>query len=155
MENRWLYLLLGVVVVIWVGSLVALYPRIPDTIPVHFNAAGIPDDWGPKRTVWIIPAMGTALAFLLLWLPARASGLMNYPIRLTEENRQKQQWLAVRFLRVTAGLILLLFIYISWTMVRVTWTADGQTPLGPVPWIFLGAILLNMAVYFWFSWRNR
>ncbi len=47
----------------------ALYPRMPDPVPVHFDAAGVVDDWMDKG--WQVVAMPLAVqAFMALCLTA-------------------------------------------------------------------------------------
>lgn len=46
-----------------------LYPGLPETIPVHFNASGIADRFGPKSSIWvhisILFVVGIAVYFLI------------------------------------------------------------------------------------------
>jgi uncharacterized membrane protein len=47
-----------------------LYPTLPDTVPIHFNAAGQPDDWGPKwLNAFLLPVISMGLYFVLLAVP--------------------------------------------------------------------------------------
>ncbi len=47
-----------------VGFLSYRFPALPLLVPLHFNAAGVPDRFGPRSTLFIIPLIGL-LAFLL------------------------------------------------------------------------------------------
>jgi hypothetical protein len=54
--------------VVALGALVAMFAMlamysdlVPERIPVHFDAAGHPDRWGGKDTLWIFPAMGAVI----------------------------------------------------------------------------------------------
>jgi uncharacterized membrane protein len=43
---------------------------MPDTVPIHFNAEGIADDWGAKWiNAFILPSIGVAIYLLLLLIP--------------------------------------------------------------------------------------
>ncbi len=33
------------------------YPRLPEQIPIHFNAQGIPDNYGSPLTIFLLPAI--------------------------------------------------------------------------------------------------
>jgi uncharacterized membrane protein len=33
------------------------YPRLPEQIPIHFNAQGIPDGYGSPLTIFLLPAI--------------------------------------------------------------------------------------------------
>jgi hypothetical protein len=41
-----------------IGLLTAMYPSLDPLIPLHFNAAGIPDRYGPKVQIFITPLIG-------------------------------------------------------------------------------------------------
>jgi len=46
------------------------YPRLPEQVPSHWNAAGQVDDSMPRSTaVYLLPALGLGLGLLLLYLP--------------------------------------------------------------------------------------
>lgn len=43
-------------------AMLALYSDIvPNRIPIHWDAAGAPDRWGSKETLWIFPMVGAAV----------------------------------------------------------------------------------------------
>lgn len=37
---------------------IVLWPELPDQIPSHFGALGIPDAWSSKMSIWLLPGMG-------------------------------------------------------------------------------------------------
>ena len=54
----------------WALALV-LYPRLPDRVPTHWNAAGRPDGWGPPLLpTFLFPAVMLGLVALFAVLPA-------------------------------------------------------------------------------------
>ncbi len=46
--------------------LAIIYGDLPDTIPTHWNAQGVVDGYGNKKTLWMIPIMMTGLIYVLL-----------------------------------------------------------------------------------------
>lgn len=44
------------------------YGELPAEIPIHYNAAGVPDGYGEKQDVWALPAIAIALFGGLLTL---------------------------------------------------------------------------------------
>ncbi len=47
------------------------YPRLPDPMPIHWNAAGQADDWASRQVgAWLMPLAMLAVYLLLLALPA-------------------------------------------------------------------------------------
>ena len=57
-------LLLGAVLVITV----ALYSRLPDRLPTHWNYQGAVDQYGPRWTVWILPGVMAAILISFWWV---------------------------------------------------------------------------------------
>lgn len=67
MNRRWLGPVL--LVAMW-GFALAVYPRLPDTIPIHWNASGEVDGWAGKWPMAFgLPATATGVWLLLLFLP--------------------------------------------------------------------------------------
>jgi uncharacterized membrane protein len=103
------------------------YNRLPERIPVHFNAAGTPDGFGSRSSLFILPATGLFM-YLLLTVLAAFPHIFNFPVTITPENAEVQYRLATRLLRILKTVILILFSFISWMSVR---TATGNaTGLG-------------------------
>lgn len=48
-----------------------LYPKLPDTIPTHFDLKGNPDDYGSKQTIFTLPAVASLLWALLRFVKPR------------------------------------------------------------------------------------
>jgi uncharacterized membrane protein len=60
----------------------SVYGDLPARIPTHFNAAGVPDAFGPRSRWWLLPALSVASTALgvgiALMLPRRPD-LLNLP----------------------------------------------------------------------------
>ena len=72
---------LGILAVMLGGSL-ALWPRIPDRVPTHFDLYGCPDGWSGRGTWWALPAVAVGLSlfmFGIAWLIRRYPHLINIP----------------------------------------------------------------------------
>ena len=80
------------------GFVIYHYQSLPDTIPVHFNAAGEADDYGGKMTIIILPAIAT-LTYLLIFFLGKYPHLHNYMVNITEENAERNYRLSTRLLR--------------------------------------------------------
>jgi uncharacterized membrane protein len=66
MKSRWTAPLL--VAAMWAFAL-AVYPRLPDRIPTHWNLHGVADGWGGRNSAFLFPAIGTGMALLMAVLP--------------------------------------------------------------------------------------
>ena len=80
--TRVLLVLTALVVVAHLTFAAAVYGALPAQIPTHFNAAGIPDGFGPRSSWWFLPVVNVLSAALTLGvtllLPNRPS-LLNLP----------------------------------------------------------------------------
>jgi uncharacterized membrane protein len=99
------------------------YSSLPDTIPSHFNAAGQPDDYGGKGTLWMLPATGLFF-FILMTIVEQFPQIYNYPVEITEENAERQYRNAVRLIRLLKTLILIIFSFLSFKTIQ---TAAGKS----------------------------
>jgi len=62
-------------------SLVAaalLYPRLPEEIPIHFNVAGVPDNYSGRWFIFVIPLISVALLLMAELLPRIDPRHANY-----------------------------------------------------------------------------
>jgi uncharacterized membrane protein len=129
------------VVVIGMFLLAAFsYADLPDKIPVHFNAKGEADGYGPKSTIWILPILTAVMAIAMNFV-SKIPHTYNFPSKITEENAPRMYAIASRmmvFLNfITAGI----FAYILWGSIR---KAQGQME-GLGSW-FLITTLLGMGI---------
>nr|WP_293834956.1 SdpI family protein [uncultured Arsenicibacter sp.] len=66
-SHEWLILILMVAPFIYLGT---LYNNLPERVPFHYNAEGIPDDYGPKYGLVLLFGGITAfLYFLFRYIP--------------------------------------------------------------------------------------
>src|SRR5262249_43548826 len=63
------WIIATVVIVLTVGLTASVYPSLPERIPIHWNAAGEIDGWGPKVWAWLTPAIMIGMLGLLRLLP--------------------------------------------------------------------------------------
>jgi uncharacterized membrane protein len=78
----------AIMLLTYIIVLISIWSRIPDTVPTHFNAAGVADSYGSKRNLVFEPVLA---AFLLLFLSLmeRIPAIWNFPVAVTEENRER------------------------------------------------------------------
>lgn len=83
----------------WILTLNA-YQYLPETIATHFDMNGQADDFGSKKNLFILPAIGTLL-YAGLFILSRKPHLFNFPFHITEENAADAYQAAARALRLT------------------------------------------------------
>lgn len=126
---------------VW-GLAAAWWPTLPAEIPLHFDAAGVPDRWGPASAAnwFMLPFIATWMTMFVggiaVFLPALARhwpGIVNVP--------QKKRWVMlppeerirtaepVRWLLAAVGLLVNgLFVWILWS---TRWVAMDPDPANP------------------------
>ena len=105
------------------GVLGYFYPRLPEMLPVHWNAAGEVDRWARKSlsSVFFLPALGVYLqVFFFVLKRDLVQAKMTLPATNTEEYlRGKERFLAanIRLIDLVRAVIAALFFAISWLTV--------------------------------------
>ena len=75
-------------ILVYVMYLVATWGNLPERVPIHFNAHGIPDRYGKKGSLLLEPILGLLILALLMFCQ-RFPQWWNYPVEVTEENRER------------------------------------------------------------------
>jgi uncharacterized membrane protein len=152
--NRRLIVILSAwaAVLLWAAADLAYhYPRLPESVAVHFNVSGVPDRWSPKSeflTTWVVLLLVLAglfagLRVLLRFLPA---GCINLP--------RREYWLAperAAYTRAVVGdLVLALGVVIlasisalNHVMLRANLRENPD--LGLWPWLIMATTLVVIA----------
>lgn len=120
-----------VAIALMVGGFILVvvsWASLPARIPIHWNAAGEVDGWGPRGVIWLLPAIGLLLVGGLLAV-MRVPWLANVPVTITERNAAAQYGLIVRLLAVlSAGVASIFFILVVET---IQTARGGGDLLGP------------------------
>jgi hypothetical protein len=56
-------------------------PILPTEVPIHFNFGGVPDRWGPRAWIWLLPVLGGG-QYLLLTILADQPNLAPHRLLL-------------------------------------------------------------------------
>ena len=68
----------GLLLFCWL-TVIRSYPALPPVIPMHFDAAGRPDNWGAKGGIWVLPVLASLLYGLFTLLHLFADRLPQRP----------------------------------------------------------------------------
>ena len=132
LQGGCLLLLLGLPVIYW--------GQLPEVIPIHYGANGLPDGFGPKSSLWALAFIG-GLLFGVLQGINRYPQYFNYPRPIPEEKKVEVYRQAQRVIKLLSLYVLGLFTYIQWQTIRV---AIGQAEgLGSafLPVVFLPVVV--------------
>lgn len=94
------------------------YYELPEQIPVHFNLAGIPDDYGSRSRILVLPLVAIII-YGLLFLKHRFQHLIRFPVPVTPENRFKLLRLTYQMFRMIRLSVAILFLVMIVSTVQV------------------------------------
>lgn len=140
--------LAGAGLLLLVGTLLEQWPSLPARVPEHFAWSGIPDRFGPRSTLLILPTLAIVLYLGLTFL-ARFPQTFNYPVKITELNRSAVERLGVGLVGWLKTVLMWLF---AWLTIAVTQVSTGRaSALSPAfTLIALGAVAVTIIVF----WRR-
>ena len=89
--NRQLFFTLDVLSLACIAFMLAsglfYYGSLPEQMPIHFNAGGQADDYGPRAMIFLLPGIAIATS-VLVGLIGRDPNNYNFPVKVTDENRE-------------------------------------------------------------------
>jgi uncharacterized membrane protein len=103
------------------------YNDLPESIPSHFNAAGQPDDFSSKSSLWFLP-ITSVFMYLLMTVIEAFPHIYNFPVEITPENALTQYRIATRLIRILKTVIIVIFSFISFQTIKTA--TGGATGLG-------------------------
>ncbi|MDV8001653.1 DUF1648 domain-containing protein [Rhodococcus sp. IEGM 1408] len=147
---RWILVLVAGLVAVWLAVLAWQVQVLPERVPTHFGAGGVPDGWSSKSGAIAFSTLGPLL--FALPLPLMSLLVLRWPAGINAPNRQ--WWTATaprlrrfeRLLRedlwLIAAVMLVMFIGIQVGISEAARTPEGRMPgvwlVGPVTVVFVG-----------------
>ncbi|MGA7339933.1 MAG: DUF1648 domain-containing protein [Terracidiphilus sp.] len=92
--------------------------RLPDRIPTHFNAAGRANAWGSPYMLLVIPLIA-ATVYVLMTLVSRYPTAFNYPVRVTPQNQQRLEDLALGMTVWLKTEVVSFLAWMQWNVIRL------------------------------------
>jgi uncharacterized membrane protein len=137
---------------IWMMMLY-FYPKLPYTIPIHFDSAGKIDGYGHKIIIIFEPIVAS-IFFIGLSILNKYPHIFNYSSKINLENAPYQYRLATRLIRYIKLVIVLLFAFIMYTSIQSAYTQTDGDGLILLP-IFLALIIIPNLVVLIKSTQNK
>ena len=131
------------IIALWAITL-SYFFKLPDTIPTHFDAAGVPNGHGDKWMFMLMPGIGTIL-FIAMSILVHYPHLFNFPTKLTAENAPRLYQLGIRLISLLKLNLCVVFSLMTWMTAA---TALGNA-VGLGVWLLpfaLGLILVPIVV---------
>lgn len=122
---------------------------LPDIIPTHFNFEGVPNDYGSKNTLWVVPGVSVFI-YMITGLISSYPNLYNYPSE--KADKEGQYKLGSKLVRSLRAWILLFIAILGYMMI---YSAKSGTAKG-AGW-FIGIMLTVIAahlIWFFRQWKK-
>ncbi len=120
--------------------------RVPDQIPIHFDLAGHPDAWGSPLSLLLLPIIALFL-YAIITAVSRFPSAFNYPTRVTAQNRERLQQIALNMMAWIKAELCCLFAVIQYATIDTARHArNGLSPvLMPVALVIVfGTIVVHV-----------
>ncbi|KAA3640306.1 MAG: DUF1648 domain-containing protein [Bacteroidetes bacterium] len=102
------------------------FGALPETIPHHFNAKGEPDSWGGKAIIFLAPGIALGTYLLFYFISKMSPDSYNYPVKITEENKEFQYAISRIMLKVMNLWTMILMAYITWAIIAEAGGLQGS-----------------------------
>ena len=99
--------LISILLILWSYTLLN-FNKLPKIIPIHFGFDGVPDNFGSKYFIFLLPILALLLYFFLGY---NVKEINNYPVEITKENKDAQ--LVIGILAVKTIIAYVLFIFFT------------------------------------------
>ena len=136
----------------FLGTAIYYFPKLPETIPTHFNGSGQPDGYSNKSSFWIMPGISVFI-YILLTVVNRFPHKFNYLVTITPQNALKQYTMGTRMIRFLKMIIVWMFLYIDLAIIQSTATEVIGLGLWFMP-VFLGSVFIPLIIYFMLSYKQ-
>jgi len=85
---------------------------LPDRIPTHFDVSGQPNGWGSPASLLLLPCIAV-FVYVLLTVVSLFPSSFNYPVRVTAQNRDRLQGIALSMMAWVKAELCCLFALIQ------------------------------------------
>ncbi|MCI3938186.1 DUF1648 domain-containing protein [Chryseobacterium aahli] len=115
---------LGLVIFLWWFT-IKNYKALPQRIPTHFDVEGKPDNFGNKKYAFFTPIL-SIIFYIGIFFLIRSPETANFPVEITDENRDVQFFIMNFFIRWLLLLICLIFLNNQDFTFRYTYDEDAK-----------------------------
>lgn len=130
------------------------FGSLPDSVPHHFNARGEPDSWGGKGIIFLGPGIALFTYLLLYFVSKSSPDTYNYPVKITEENKEYQYAISRIMLKIINLWTMMLMAYITWAIIAEAGGTRGALN-SIILWSLILGIFLITAFYIYLARKYR
>ncbi len=128
--------------------LVINWPQIPDQVPTHFGFNGEADAYGGKGTLIFMDILAWGL-LIGMTVISKYPNKMNYPVKVTEENKNRLYFLGIIMLEITK-----FFTGILFALIIICISLSANIPQAIVI-INLAALLISIGICMYLMYKYK
>lgn len=128
-------------IILVIGGTIIAWSNSPSVIPNHMDSMGNIKDYMTRNFLFFPSAIGVIISIIILIL-SRHPNLYNSGVEITDDNKERQYFLAGILVRVLNIEVLLIFAYIEYCIVMVKSCTIG-----------IGALTVIMIFTLWYYGR--
>ncbi len=140
------------IVAVW-GFTLSNYQSLPNTIPIHYNGAGVADGFGDKWIILTLPFIATVI-FVGLTVLNKYPHIFNYPTAITKDNALSQYRNATRLIRYLKVIIVVIFGLIAYQTISQANELSEGLGIWFLP-LILGLVFMPIIFYLIRSARSQ
>lgn len=134
----------GLAVAVAIGDVAMHWSSLPARIPVHFGAAGSPNEWGGRNMLLFLLAATVAMA-VLLTVAESYQRLINIPMKVDRDSPEVRRLLRSMAITMKAVITVSSVWIADLTMRTAVGEANGLG--GAFLPVFVGGVLLPVVYY--------
>jgi len=127
-----------------VGYLMYHWSQLTGPVPIHFDAAGQPDSYGDKSSIYILVLIGIAATVLVAWLSHKPQWA-NLPYKLAAEHKPLAYQELTTTLLIVNILITALLCFMTISIINITLGFWSATPM-VIVYVLLAMIVCLLLV---------
>ncbi|MDF2156792.1 DUF1648 domain-containing protein [Algoriphagus sp. CAU 1675] len=120
--------ILGIIGILALFAIPAIfYQELPDSLPRHFGSDGMPDAYGGKGVIWVLPILGFFM-YLVLRFISTLPELINLPFKVNPSEGESQKRKYGRMIRVLNVVLIFTFVFLTFNTIQIGLENNTQIP---------------------------
>lgn len=133
-----------ILIILFLVITIIVWKNAPSIIPTHYNFAGVADAYGSKNTMLYFTVPITLVLYIGLFLVSKHPEIHNFPINITDENKESLYNLSTRLVKIINIELILIFLFINTSTRRPTLSASFLPIIMIVMFTTLGIFIYKM-----------
>lgn len=158
-KNQTFDLILEILGIIGILTLLVLpiifYTDLPDSLPRHYGSDGLPDAFGGKGVIWVLPIVGFVM-YLVIRFISTLPEQINLPLKENPEDSEFKQKKYGRMIRILNVGIVFTFLFFTFNTIQIGLGNQTQLPSSfkPLTLLFIVGVISIFLIHDWLKSRK-